>query len=80
MNEVERLRAANRRWQEHAAKLRNELLEVSLDQIGPYPVGSPEFHIWQAGHRAGWKSERRTWEQLTGCKYPQDVRARLGVR
>lgn len=41
--------------------------------VGPYPIGSPEFKIWQDGHHNGWKSERRMWQQMTGVKYPQDV-------
>lgn len=40
----------------------------------PYPIGSTEFHIWQAGYRAGYKSERGMWQFFTGRKYPQDCK------
>ena len=52
----------------------------SMDNLGPHPLGTPEFHIWQAGHRAGYKTERRMWQQWTGCKYPQDVAGRFVAR
>ena len=39
----------------------------------PYPLGTPDDRIFQAGHYAGCGFERASWSMATGAKYPQDV-------
>ena len=43
----------------------------------PYPLGTPDDRIFQAGHYAGCGFERASWNMATGAKYPQDVWLRV---
>lgn len=61
-----------RMWDRIAAEI-GPLLDAVPDLRCPHPFPSPEFDIWQAGNRIGVASERRTWQQFAGVKYPQDL-------